>query len=643
MSLSLRTLLLLGTSAATITAQGTHASAAAAAAAGPSSSSAAHSGSTSGSQAGGQHGAGHNEPPGPADFINIDVQHHLGWLWVALCGSFLIYHAIVRSVHYIRKIACLNNETQRYFANPNVAYGRFKRHFSEAPLFRTRHHREFKLSSALNVGTLPSRFQTLLICAYFGVNVAFCVYNIDYANDSKTVLKELRNRTGVLSVINMVPLFLFAHRNNPLINFCGVSFDTFNLMHRWLGRISVLEAIAHTCCYCINKVNTMGWAGLQKSLTTHLSTPQTGLIATCAFVAILFTSPSIVRHAFYEAFLHFHIAMAALALAILWLHLKDLESQKVLIIVIAFWLTERSIRICHIVYRNFGSSSTKADVEVLPGDALRVTLRMARPWKFRPGQHVYLYIPHIGWWTSHPFSLAWSDSEAHSPVVSSEDLPVDIEKSGAITPVVQHDVLGLPTKTSMSLIIRRRTGFTEKLYRKAQNAASGRFTTTAIVEGPYGKENLHSYGTVLLFAAGVGITHQVPHVRDLVVSFSNSTSATRKVVLVWIIQSPEHLEWIRPWMTTILSLPQRRDVLKILLFVTRPRSTKEIHSPSSSVQMFPGKPNVTALVEAEADAQVGAMAVSVCGTGSLADDVRKATRGVMSRRNVDFVENAFSW
>ena len=166
---------------------------------------------------------------------------------------------------------------------------------------------------------------------------------------------------------------------------------------------------------------------------------------------------------------------------------------------------------------------------------------------------------------------------------------------------------------------------------------------TAFVEGPYGKQTFQSYGTVMLFAAGVGITHQVPHVRDLVSAYAAGTCATRKVTLVWIIQSPEHLEWIRPWMTQILSMDKRRDILKILLFVTRPRSTKEIHSPSSSVQMFPGRPDVGALIGKEQERQVGAMHVSCCGTGSLSDELRKAVRERCARTEMDFSEEAFTW
>ena len=54
----------------------------------------------------------------------------------------------------------------------------------------------------------------------------------------------------------------------------------------------------------------------------------------------------------------------------------------------------------------------------------------------------------------------------------------------------------------------------------------------------------------------------------------------------------------------MLSMPKRRDLLRIQLFVTRPRSTKEISSPNDTVQMFPGKPNVDALVEMESKEQI---------------------------------------
>jgi hypothetical protein len=341
---------------------------------------------------------------------------------------------------------------------------------------------------------------------------------------------------------------------------------------------------------------------------------------------------SILRHAFYETFKQIHIALAILAVVGIWYHLRlsDLPQFKLLIVAIAIWGVERFIRIWRIVYRNIGRGGTKALVEALPGNAVRVTVDLARPWNFKPGQHAYLYIPSIGLWTSHPFSVAWSH-EAENPN----------ENSGIASN--RQEVLAL-RKTSMSFVIRARTGFTNSLLRRAEASPAGRLYTKCFAEGPYGGQHMmNSYGTVMLVAGGIGITHQVPHVRSLVAGYANGTVATRKILLVWIIQSPEHLEWIRPWMTEILAMDKRRDVLRIMLFISRPRSTKEIHSPSATVQMFPGRPNIETILDMEVENQIGAMGVSVCGSGSLSDDVRRAVRSRQYLRNIDFVEEAFSW
>ncbi len=124
---------------------------------------------------------------------------------------------------------------------------------------------------------------------------------------------------------------------------------------------------------------------------------------------------------------------------------------------------------------------------------------MARSWDFRLGQHAYLYMPSISYWQSHPFSVAWSEE---AETLEGDKLPMD-----------RQDVLSM-RQTKMSFVIRGRTGFTDNLYNKAAACQDGRMTTRCFVEGPYGGMRLmHSCGTVMLFAGGVGITQCVPHVR----------------------------------------------------------------------------------------------------------------------------------
>ncbi|KAL8934843.1 MAG: hypothetical protein Q9211_005013 [Gyalolechia sp. 1 TL-2023] len=550
----------------------------------------------------------------------------------AVVFALFVYRIVVQSIRYIRTLTCLNNDTQKYFKMPNLAFGAVKQHLLYAPLFRRRHNREIHLAW-LQLGYVPTRFQSLFLAGVITMNVTLSVWGIEWDGPRDAALNHLRNRTGTLSVVNMIPLVLLAGRNNPLISLLNISFDNFNLVHRWFGRIMVLQALAHSIAEVVKRSDQDGWKAIQAAFQNSQML-MTGLVATMASVAIVLMASAALRHAFYETFLHLHIALVILLLVFLWKHLENTYPQKYLLAVILLWAIERFTRFAVLVYRNVGRGGTKAELELLPGDACRVTLKMVRPWTFQPGQYAFITVPSVGLWTSHPFSLAWSSDGL--------DDRNDSEKGYMVS---ADDVLAKPGgEASMSLIIRRRSGFTAKLFEKAKRSTSGLTTVSAYVEGPYGGHSvLHSYGTVMVFAGGVGITHQVPFVRDLVAGYASGTVAARKVILIWVIQSPEHLEWIRPWMTTILAMDNRRDVLRIQLFVTQPRSTREIHSPSATVQMFPGKPNIDTLIEMESENQIGAMGVSVCGTGGLSDDVRAAVRKRQGWRNIDYLEQGFTW
>jgi predicted ferric reductase len=574
-------------------------------------------------------GRGGSWSAGTTEVGNTESANCLIYSLLCLAGVVALYVIVGKISRTVRHLACLESDKQTYFRSPTRSIAILKKYLFDAPLFRRRHHWSPK------IGVLPTRVQSILLLIIIGANVALSVTGIEWNQlPSVNTIKHFRNRTGTLAVMNMVPLFILAGRNNPLIPLLGISYDNFNLLHRWFGRICAAEAIAHFGGFLAADYYKEGWAATLESLGSPTNTVTlTGLTAISAFLVINIQAMAVIRHAFYEFFLHFHICLVVTAIIGLWYHLDETPAQKTyLFIAIAVWGVERFIRVMRIVYRNFGGrGNSRASVELLPGNAIRVTYRLARPWTFQPGQYLFVTIPSIGLWTSHPFSIAWSEEET-----------VLTDEKGLV--MTQQDVLSQSTATKVSTIIRGRDGFTHKLFQKASTAEDGKMSLAAIVEGPYGTPNsLRSYGTVVLFAGGVGITHQVPYLRSLIVDYANSVAATRRVSLIWVVQSPEHLEWIRPWLTEVLALDRRREVLRIQIFVTRPRSAKEVQSPSDTIQMFPGRPNVETLLEKEITSRLGAMAVSVCGTGSLADDVRRAVRKQHTGANIDLKEATFSW
>ena len=124
----------------------------------------------------------------------------------------------------------------------------------------------------LKAGILPTRFQALLLLGVVIMNVTFAAYGMEWHGvpqdnpiPKETPLRHLRNRSGTLAVSNMLPLILFAGRNSPLIKFCNIPFDTFNLIHRWFGRTVVGLVITHVVCELISMKD-----GGEKMLKTGL-------------------------------------------------------------------------------------------------------------------------------------------------------------------------------------------------------------------------------------------------------------------------------------------------------------------------------------------------------------------------------------
>ncbi|KAI9886011.1 MAG: hypothetical protein M1823_002178 [Watsoniomyces obsoletus] len=575
--------------------------------------------------------------------------------FAALCFIVLVARLSQLGNAHLRRLFSLSatGQQQRFWSrNQSRFWPNLKKHLIYAPLGKKRHNREIQLSSAINVGTLPSRFHALLLTLCLLSNFAYCAA-LNYKGKSKAeVIAQLRGRSGSLAAVNMMPLFVLAGRNNPLIRLLRVSFDTYNLLHRWMGRMVVLEALVHTGAWMANNVAAHGWEGVGHAIRTSPFV-QLGLTGTVAMTFMLLQSPSAVRHAFYETFLHLHqaAALAAVIGVYFHIHMHALPHLQYIQCAIALWFIDRAFRFGRIFYRcwSWREGFSTVNVEALPGEACRVTVEIRRPWRHQPGSHVFVYLPGISYHQSHPFSVAWFERRSN---VSFDDLDDDDdngkgrEKKRSMTTMSELE-LEQPSKQQkayLSLVIQRRTGMTAKLYDRAAAARGGRLTLRGAVEGPYGAlESLKSYGTVVLFAGGIGITHQVPHVRELIAGYANGTVATRKVVLVWTVRTTEHLEWVRPWMDEILQMPGRREVLKILLFVTKPKSPREVISPSATVQMFPGRPQPEVILDKEIEERIGAMAVTVCGPGALADTVRHATRRRVDVASLDFIEEAFTW
>ncbi|KIW79846.1 hypothetical protein Z517_06461 [Fonsecaea pedrosoi CBS 271.37] len=420
----------------------------------------------------------------------------------------------------------------------------------------------------------------------------------------------LRRRSGVISIINLIPLFGGAHMNF-LTNACGIRLDVYRRIHRWLGRVAVVEGLVHV----------IAGVSLQKP-DLHVLSDIAGLTATATMVTLVLSSLSSVRDRFYEIFLKLHLILATTLIATLFIHSKSKRLTATptlyLLSAICLQILIGGLRFGEVLYRNvkyrtpvgravirsviFKRDSSR-DIPV--SDVVHVHIRPSRPWRYRAGQYVYLCIPGLTYTSfaqSHPFYVAWW---------------------------YQHQ-----GNDYVVLIVQRRRGLTNdlRMHASASDDPSQHSERRVLIEGPYGRElNLESYETVMLIATDIGIAGQIAHVTQLLEGYRSGGIKTQRIRLFWEIDSELHAAWVADMMKDLLN-EDRDRILDIKLFVvgfflsvhTNRGDTAQLGKRINIVYQAMDAEN---LINSEVENRhPGRIVVSLCTNDEMSDKVRGIVR-----------------
>lgn len=219
------------------------------------------------------------------------------------------------------------------------------------------------------------------------------------------------------------------------------------------------------------------------------------------------------RRLAHETFLIIHQVLAIAVVYCLWRYTQlGTLNRTFLIVSIALYGLTTLARLVRLIYRNYSLKTgwSRCGVQLRAQDmsAVEVQVTLARPMHVRSGQYVFLWIPGLcvrSIFQRHPFAIAWWNENEHGQA------------------------------THLSLIVKPQSGLTCKLVTVASSLS--RYLTT--VEGPYGNSiRTSEYGTILLFATGMGVAGVMSLIKEVMVEKRRWQSAVRKVKLVWQVDDP---------------------------------------------------------------------------------------------------------
>ncbi|KAF8961720.1 ferric reductase NAD binding domain-containing protein, partial [Flammula alnicola] len=427
------------------------------------------------------------------------------------------------------------------------------------------------------------------------------------------------NRAGNIATSQMPILVALGMRNNPISWLTGVSYDRINFLHRLLARVICILSWIHGGGRVRNDSVTKTWM-------------QAGILASTSISLMLILTIRPVRERSYELFLLAHFTFAFIFVLGTYFHVA---SRRMAYFGVwpsmMIWGLERFFRLVRLAVYNFGylnprSSETSrksldASVEVLSNQSLRVTIHRPKIFHWRPGQTAFLAFPTVSKspFESHPFTMSTIDDDPTS------------------------------NQKKLVFIIRVRKGFTQRLSR----VASPDQTYKVFINGPYSSPPiLMGYQTVILIAGGSGVAFTLSLLSDLISRAKRNEHACERVVFVWALRHLEHVQWIEDHLSALLKDVPSSISVDIKIYVTSPappteekwdddsngNGSKESLDGSDSLQSEPnllespyvslghGRPDVSSLISDEVASATGSISVNVCGTHSLAEAVRKATR-----------------
>ena len=346
-------------------------------------------------------------------------------------------------------------------------------------------------------------------------------------------------RAAWVSVTQVPLIFLLAGKVNVGSFFLGSSYMDLNWLHRWVSRTLFVTVTVHGSFFLREWIRADS-VRLEMDMMPMVKYGF-GLWAVLAWTTISSLLP--LRRLCYEFFVLQHIVSAGIFLWLLHVHVPAYASYNVWMAV-AFVLLGRVYRFCNLLYQNLAIQRKTsaldagkkighmADLQSQAGEITILTVHdIGFSWK--AGQHVLLWCPTLGPLESHPFTIA-NVFDKNRRYGSQE----------------------------VQLIIRARSGFTRRLYRRAVTSAS----VAAFLTGPFGNlPTWNTYETLVLISASTGASFTLPILETVL----KDPRCVKRVDCLLLVRYESHISGYVPQLKAAVSLAMSSEVsLRIEVAIT---------------------------------------------------------------------------
>ncbi|KAI8627307.1 ferric reductase like transmembrane component-domain-containing protein [Xylariaceae sp. FL1651] len=427
------------------------------------------------------------------------------WYFVAAVVALL---ALIRAINFAQNWTRLRTSRNKSVSYPTRPTNRFMQAWATL----TAVGREMSYPQLyvpvryLSWMTPPPMGRVLVLLVYWAVIVYMMVH--DAVIKDIYFWERIGYRNAWVTVTQVPLLYLLASKTNMIGLIAGTSYERLNWLHRWVARTMFVTATVHGFHFWAEWVR---YDILQAEFATLPTILPYGLGAWSVLLWINITSFKPVRSVAYEVFVIQHILAAIIFLYLVYIHVPSYAKYNVWFAISALSF-DRVCRFILLVWQNvkFNSKRTcctggqrfgyQTQLSAI-GNSMTILTLTDVHFEWSAGQHLYLWIPRIGWLETHPYTIADA-----------------------------HPLPGTCICASIQLVVRSHKGFSMRLnqYARKLEASGKKQTVTALVTGPYGRPpRWDIFETLILVSASTGASFTLPILESLL--DSKATRCTKRV------------------------------------------------------------------------------------------------------------------
>lgn len=354
-------------------------------------------------------------------------------------------------------------------------------------------------------------------------------------------------RNAWVTVMQVPLLYLLASKTNVLAFIAGTSYERLNWLHRWVARTMFVTATVHGFHFWSEWV-IADFVDLELQMMPII---KYGLGGWAILLWMVVTGFKPFRSMAYELFVIQHIMAAAFFLWVVYVHIPSYARYNIWFAIAAICF-DRLSRFGLLLWQNikFKPNNTRCKggqrfgYQVLLsaiGESMTVVTIKDVHFKWQPGQHLYLWLPRVGPFETHPYTIACPHRMPETCICN-----------------------------SIQLVVRAHSGFSKRLhlYAKKMEPSGRKQTLTALVAGPYGRPpRWDIFETLILISASTGASFTLP-ILESVLRLKDTTCVKRIDFLLAARQGEELGFYLDRLHESITIAEQRGIELRVHIAVT---------------------------------------------------------------------------